>query len=295
MTKIKQKFIDPVIKKKTKDISNIQYTKEGFPLPSIIEISESGTCNRKCSFCPRSDPNYPDIKEFISDKLVDKMCLELSEFDFHGLIIISGFVEPMLDKNIFNIISKFRKNLPKSKIEITTNGDVLNISRIKKLFISGLTSFYISVYDGPEDEKKFIKMCKDAGLKENQYKIRARYLPEEKDFGITLSNRGGTMESAEYSIPSLEKSMDKPCYYPSYNFFMDYNGDVLVCSHDWGKKQIVGNFKKEKLLDIWLGEKFKYARKKLSNSDRTMSPCNKCDVIGTLIGEKNYKEWKKFL
>ena len=44
-----------------------------------------------------------------------------------------------------------------------------------------------------------------------------------------------------------------------------------------GRKQIVGNLQKEKLLDIWLGEKFKYARKKLSNSDRTMSPCNKCD------------------
>ena len=52
--KVKQKFIDPVIKKKAKDIENIQYTKDGLPLPSIIEISESGTCNRKCSFCPRS-------------------------------------------------------------------------------------------------------------------------------------------------------------------------------------------------------------------------------------------------
>ena len=103
--KVKQKFIDPVIKKKARDIENIQYTKDGFPLPSIIEISESGTCNRKCSFCPRSAPDWKDIKEFISDKLVDKMCNELSAFDFHGLIIISGFVEPMLDKNIYNIVN----------------------------------------------------------------------------------------------------------------------------------------------------------------------------------------------
>ena len=85
-------------------------------------------------------------------------------------------------------------------------------------------------------KKNSIKMCKEAGLRENQYKIRARYLPEEKDFGITLSNRGGTMETAEYSIPSLEKSLDKPCYYPSYNFFMDYNGDVLVFVHRIGEK-----------------------------------------------------------
>ena len=292
---VKQKFIDPVIKKKALEVANIQYTDDGKPLPAIIEISESGTCNRKCSFCPRSDPDWKDVKEFISNDLVDKLCDELSEFDYHGLIIISGFVEPLLDKNIFNIISKFRKKLPKSKIEITTNGDVLNISRIKKLFASGLTSFYISVYDGPEDEKRFIKMCKDAGIPEEKYKIRARYLPESQDFGITLANRGGSMENAEYAIASIKEPLKKPCYYPSYNFFLDYNGDVLICSHDWGKKQIVGDFKKQKLLDIWLGDKFVEARKELSKSNRSRSPCNKCDVIGTLLGEKNYNEWKKFL
>lgn len=292
---MKQKFIDPVIKKKNKDIENIQYTKEGYPLPSIIEISESGTCNRKCSFCPRSDPSWIDIKEFISDELIDKLCKELSAFNFHGLIIISGFVEPLLDKNIYNIIKKLRTNLPKCKIEITTNGDVLSVERIKKLFNSGLTSFYISVYDGPDDEKKFIKMCKEAKIPEGSYKIRARYLPESQDFGITLSNRGGMMGNAEFAIPSLKEPIKEPCYYPSYNFFMDYNGDVLVCSHDWGKKQIVGNFKNEGLIDIWLGEKFMNARKKLSSSNRNMSPCDKCDVIGTLIGEKHFQEWKKLL
>ena len=61
------------------------------------------------------------------------------------------------------------------------------------------------------------------------------------------------MENAEYSIPSLKEPLAQPCYYPSYNFFMDYNGDVLVCSHDWGKKQIVGDFKKRKLQEIWFG------------------------------------------
>ena len=292
---VKQKFIDPVIQTKAKEVANMQYAKDGRPLPAIVEISESGTCNRKCSFCPRSAPDWKDIKEFISDDLVDKLCNELAELDYHGLIIISGFVEPLLDKNIYNIINKFRTIVPKSKIEITTNGDVLNVARIKKLFDSGLTSFYISVYDGPEDEKKFIKMCKDAGIQEGKYKIRARYLPESKDFGITLANRGGMMENAEYSIPSLNEPLKKPCYYPSYNFFLDYTGDVLVCSHDWGKKQIVGDFKKDKLLDIWFGEKFLKARRKLSNSDRSMDPCNKCDVIGTLLGESNFKAWKKFL
>ena len=83
-------------------------------------------------------------------------------------------------------------------------------------------------------------------LTESQVIIRHRYLPPEQDFGITMSNRGGTMENAEFSIKSLAIKMTKPCYIPSYTFFMDYNGDVLMCPHDWGKKRILGNLYNQK-------------------------------------------------
>ena len=62
------KFLDKNIHKKSKFIKDsLQYfPNTKIPLPSLVEISNSGTCNRKCSFCPRSDENYEDIKEFIS-------------------------------------------------------------------------------------------------------------------------------------------------------------------------------------------------------------------------------------
>ena len=124
---------------------------------------------------------------------------------------------------------------------MVTNGDVLNFNRLKKLFESGLDKLLISVYDGPEDVIKFEKLCNQANLKKDQYFIRHRYLPPEEDFGITLSNRAGMMAKAEYKISELNTSLKKPCYYPSYTFFLDYNGDVLMCSHDWAKKNILGN------------------------------------------------------
>ena len=52
---------DPNLEKKRELTDVVQYY-DGQPLPSVIEISESGTCNRTCSFCPRSDPNFEDIK-----------------------------------------------------------------------------------------------------------------------------------------------------------------------------------------------------------------------------------------
>ena len=102
----KIKFFDPQITVKKKLVNqNFQYlpgTK--IPLPSEVEISESGTCNRKCSFCPRSDPNYIDVKEFISSALHDKLHKELAELNFSGTVRYSGFVEPLLDVNIFNLL-----------------------------------------------------------------------------------------------------------------------------------------------------------------------------------------------
>ena len=58
---IKKKFLDPNIKNKSKTVEDkiqlFDYAGVKLPLPTEIEISESGTCNRSCSFCPKSDPS----------------------------------------------------------------------------------------------------------------------------------------------------------------------------------------------------------------------------------------------
>ena len=79
------------------------------------------------------------------------------------------------------------------------------------------------------------------GLNNEKYVLRARYLPQEKDFGITISNRGGMLANAEYKIDPLKSKLNKSVFIQAINF-LDYNGDVLMCSHDWGKN-ILGNLK----------------------------------------------------
>ena len=296
MTK-KIKFLDPQINFKRKSIEDSLNLIEStnFPMPSEVEISESGICNRKCSFCPRSAPDYPDINEFISEKLHKKLCDELSELNYTGLIIYSGFVEPMLDKNIYKLVQYAKKTNPSSRIEIISNGDVLSKTRLKKIYEYGLDRMQISLYDGESQYEKFKKMGEELNLNSFQYVLRKRYLPEEQDFGITLSNRGGMLENSIFKIPSVKEKIKEKCFYPSYKFFLDYNGDALMCSHDWGKKNILGNLKDMSFKEIWLSKKSMEARKKLNDADRSISPCNVCDVHGTLIGSKQAEAWKKIL
>ena len=108
-----KKNFDPNIKNKSKSVEEriqlLKFNGKNLPLPTEIEISESGTCNRTCSFCPRSDPNFVDKKEFISNKLHKKLCLELKELNYSGTVRYSGFVEPLLDKNIFHLIKWLEK------------------------------------------------------------------------------------------------------------------------------------------------------------------------------------------
>ncbi len=292
----KLNFFDPEISHKKKLVSEkFQYVPgTEIPLPSEVEISESGTCNRSCSFCPRSDPNYKDIKEFIKTSLYKKLCNELAAVNFTGTIRFSGFIEPLLDRNIYNLLKLTRNILKKTNIAMVTNGDVLDVDRLKKLFKSGLDKLFISVYDGSEDMKKFKNLRLKANLSEEQVVIRDRSLSSEKDFGLTISNRAGMLENAEHKILPLKEKLQHPCYYPSYTFFMDYNGDVLMCAHDWGKKRILGNLNKSSFMEIWTSKMANISRKKLNSGDRGFSPCDVCDVHGTLIGEKHSKAWNKY-
>ncbi len=293
-----KKFIDPNIKRKSEIIQNsLQFDKDNkVPLFSLVEISDSGTCNRACSFCPRSDKDWIDKfdnKEFIKSELHESIVFQLQDLNYSGIVVYSGFNEPLLNKDIYKNIAQTRSYLPGAKIELITNGDVLNEKRLLKLFEAGLSTLLISVYDGPEDMIKFEKMCKNVKLEKDQYVIRKRYLPPEENFGITMSNRGGLMENAEHSVPSLKKSLNTACFYPSYTLFIDYNGDVLMCSHDWGKKNILGNLNKEKIMDVWLSNNAMMSRKNLSKGNREFSPCNVCDAGGTLIGKKHVEAWEK--
>ena len=110
--------------------------------------------------------------------------------------------------------------MPKARIEIITNGDVLNLKRLKKLYDAGLDRMQISLYDGEEQHKSFINLGKKLNLTSEKYVLRARYLPEENNFGITLSNRGGMLENSEYKIPARHTKLNEPCYYPNYKFFL---------------------------------------------------------------------------
>lgn len=264
--------------------------KDGEPLDSIltIEINTTELCNRTCVFCPRHDPAvFPNRQLHLTVKGAQTIAEELGDNNYQGKISFSGFGENLLNPNFIEIVKEFRFALPQATLECNTNGDKLDSIYASKLFRSGLDLLYINLYDGPEQMHHFDHIMKNANVRENQYKYRMHWGDFEKH-GLILNNRSGTIDWVGIEEADINSLQGKPCHYPFYKLFVDWNGDVLFCSNDWGREHVVGNLLQQSLHDVWFSKPMTKIRKRLMRGDRSMSPCNKCSVDGSLFGKPSF-------
>ncbi len=270
-----------------------------FPIFSWLEFSLSGLCNRVCVFCPRSNPtDFPNLNKHMPIENYQSVIEDLKKINYRGGIIYSGFSEPILYKHIFDVIKITNKLLPNNRIELVTNGDHLKLEKLKKLFDSGLTQISVSLYDGPHQIEGFKKLQKECNLSDDQFDLRFRWANVESEnglnFGINLTNRAGAINMPEINVKKLKTGIKRKCFYPFYQVMIDYDGAVLLCNHDWYKKQILGNINEQSILDIWNNELYKKTRNNLSNAQRADSPCKECDANGMMMGEEFEDEWKNY-
>ena len=55
--------------------------------------------------------------------LITKLCKDLKDMGFKGSVVLCGYGEPMLHKNVFEICDQISKV---AFVEVVTNGDTLN-------------------------------------------------------------------------------------------------------------------------------------------------------------------------
>ena len=62
-----------------------------------------------------------------------------------------------------------------------------------------------------------------------------------------------------------QKSKDfySKCFYPTYQFLIDWNGDIFLCPQDWQRRVTMGNMLQESLFEIWTGKIITKFRKRL--------------------------------
>tara|TARA_B100001059_G_scaffold236453_1_gene287054 strand:- start:1268 stop:2134 length:867 start_codon:yes stop_codon:yes gene_type:complete len=261
---------------------------EGIPMPTWVELSLIDVCNRKCTFCPKADEKVaPDTFQKMTRKIIDEIHDQLLEINFKGTISLCGYGEPLLHNDI-SYITKKLSNV--SRVEIITNGDVLSPKRLQELYLSDASKVLVSMYDGPQQIKKFNEMTKKANVPEDLVILRDRWYDKYNDFGVKLTNRAGTINTGEQEKVGKYEN----CFYPTYQFLIDWNGNVYLCPQDWQRKVSMGNIMQETIFQIWKGKTITAYRKDLLSGKRCSGPCKLCNADGTLLGKNHAARWKEF-
>ena len=281
------KTIEVNIKRRTVIVDDILSKHKGVPIPSWIELSIIDICNRSCSFCPKSDPKVaPNTYQKMQMNLINKLTNELKEINYKGSVVLCGYGEPMLHKDI-NLICKQLSKV--SYVEVVTNGDALTPKQIKELYVNNVNKLLVSMYDGKHQVKEFERMIEESKVPKDFVILRDRWYDSKKDYGLKLTNRTGTI-----SIGNQEEvGKYKKCFYPSYQFLIDWNGDVFLCPQDWQRRVTMGNMMQEHIFDIWTSKIMSKFRKDLINGKRNKNPCTLCNAEGTILGKNHANEWVK--
>ncbi|QDC51249.1 radical SAM/SPASM domain-containing protein [Candidatus Methylopumilus universalis] len=264
-------------------------------LPGLltIEINITELCNRVCSFCPRSNPEvYPNSNLMISPVIVKKIASEIKRLRYVRKISFSGFGEPTLNRDFPSIVRAFRDVSEDLVLETNTNGDKLTSDYLDLLWEAGLNNLYWNLYDGPEQKDQILEIVKKSKFPINRVRLRPHWLgcDLEKEVGLILNNRSGAV-----AVNGSKVGISKKCNYPFYKMLIDWNGNVLCCSNDWLRKNIIGNVISTPLDEIWISNKWHDFRLNIVNGDRALNePCSTCDVDGELFGSESVDEYFKF-
>jgi radical SAM protein with 4Fe4S-binding SPASM domain len=177
-----------------------------------------------------------------------------------------------------------------------SNGDVVRRrdDKLAQLYESGIDRIQFSLYDDEKQYHEFIEKRERGGYTEAQMSVRRRYY-QNGDYGMTISNRTGLIDSNQYraetdsSVGVNLLPLKQPCNYPFYQVAIDYNGDVLLCAHDWSKDRVMGNALVDSIWDIWTSGTYQTVRASLATSNRGFNPCARCDVHGDLMGGEHFE------
>jgi radical SAM protein with 4Fe4S-binding SPASM domain len=70
------------------------------------------------------------------------------------------------------------------------------------------------------------------------------------------------------------------CHRPFYQMSVLFNGDVIVCCHDWNRTTVIGNAKTSSLREIWNSDRMNEIRRIMLKKDyQQLEPCRDCSIV----------------
>lgn len=241
-----------------------------------VEFNPTELCNRTCHFCPRHDPEvYPNQNLHLDPSTVQNVVDDLVKHGYKGQMMFSGFGEPLLNRKILECIKICTD--AGFYTELTTNGDKIlqgKWYKIEEFIEAGLHAIHIDIYDDLKQYLAWRKIMQNHSGKIN-YRITPRFVTTTSIF----SSRAGSATHEGIG----QGTSSRPCFVPSVKAFINWNGDLDLCCHDWQREGGgFGNVNDIPFSQVWNSDAMNGIRSKLMTSARNIhgAPCDKCTTGG---------------
>ncbi len=311
------------------------------PNPVVYNIETTNACNMRCEMCPRTtmmtrpietmradtfekvisqlrpwtSQEWETWQTFVEEKYhIDRNDMSENHFFLHVIpkvIVLHGYGDPLLDKNIPNYVEMMTRQGLMSYF--SCNPANINMERTIETFENGLNYVKYSIESVDDLRHKEVR-----GLQSNftdSYKkiVQLLDIKAKRNLAttivITMINLNKSWQQEEFErLKDAFKGMDvyvylksqdqqwyednknqtqsihwlEFCQFPWSSMTIKSNGESVECVEDFNNEIILGNTQTESLFDIWNGNKYKNFRLDHFNLTPGIKCSEQCDM--QLIG-----------
>ena len=287
--------------------------KRKLQFPEVISIESSSYCNADCIMCPREllSREKGNMPMDLFHKIIDE-CAENSRYI--KLVQPFMFGEPFINKQLVEMIEYTKSRLPRTPVNVSTNGSLINPEKAQALIDCKLDKINIDIDGATAETFEEVRI----GLVYEQVVENARYLMNLKkatgsktpEITVTIINMDETQHEItafkEMWMPIADNVVvqsyttwtgsveDKnvgdqasvsaaggftfPCKHPWEEFVIANDGRVSICCLDFDFKVEIGDVSKQTIKEVWNGVPIQEIRKKMiENRYDELEICSQCN------------------
>lgn len=284
---------------------------ECLSFPKYFEIETVNICNARCVMCAIS-VNKIQKGRVMSKGLFGKFVNEVRNYtDWIETICLNRDGEPILDKNLSDRV-KMLKDIGIKKVTFATNGQLLHPNLVHQLINAGLDDIMVSIDAMAKHTfelirvglnyetvlKNTLELINIRNNRRSKMTIRIRMVvmdenKHEVEEWIAFWNSKVLERDTVYAKPihtwgnqigqegqdMIAKYADKPCVSPFSTVVIKVDGRIPLCGADYNVENIMGDFSRQTIKEIWDAQPYRKLRLLHANKQRNkISMCRGCHI-----------------
>lgn len=292
--------------------------------PSVLQVQTINRCNAACEFCPYPYTVHLQEKRVMEDALYSKIVDEcVREADLRDFVPMSKN-EPLLDVKMEQRVAEFKaKAQPHQMVELVTNGSGLTPTRAQRLMQAGVDLITVSL--NASNEQTYNRVMLNLSWKQvmgnlealskmdlSRVNVYLRFVVDQTNrrellafrkrwghfnlFQFNVNNRAGTVRNYEKMVMKYNEWLSRlrriggsrlypVCPYVFSLMHILENGNVPMCSNDWGDREILGNLREQSIREIYNSPRMNEIRElMLQGRFEEIEACRECSF---------YHDWMK--